>query len=169
MAQATGVPLDTPPTNPDAIQEFQFGAEQTMTAGITATQLVFSPSYFVGIQAAKAYASAMEAAESSSIADARRAASEAYAAALAADQNVAILREAEAHGARSIALPAIGCGVMGWTPSRASQLVLRAIGARSQQFLRAIDADFARDRRAFMTISARDRRRPLLRTDHLVA
>ena len=96
VAQATGVPLDAPPTDPDAIQEFQFGAEQTMTAGITATQLVFSPSYFVGIQAAKAYASAMEAAESSSIADARRAAGEAYAAALAADQNVAILREAEA-------------------------------------------------------------------------
>ena len=96
VAQATGVPLDAPPTDPNAIQEFQFGAEQTMTAGITATQLVFSPSYFVGIQAAKAYASAMEAAESSSIADARRAAGEAYAAALAADQNVAILREAEA-------------------------------------------------------------------------
>ena len=96
VAQATGVPLDAPPTDPDAIQEFQFGAEQTMTAGITATQLVFSPSYFVGIQAAKAYASSMEAAESSSIADARRAAGEAYAAALAADQNVAILREAEA-------------------------------------------------------------------------
>ena len=96
MAQATGVPLDAPPTDPDAIQEFQFGAEQTMTAGITATQLVFSPSYFVGVQAAKAYASSMEAAESSSIADARRAAGEAYAAALAADQNVAILREAEA-------------------------------------------------------------------------
>jgi len=96
VAQATGVPLDAPPTDPNGIQEFQFGAEQTMTAGITATQLVFSPSYFVGIQAAKAYARAMEAAESSSIADARRAAGEAYAAALAADQNVAILREASA-------------------------------------------------------------------------
>ena len=67
-----------------------------MTAGITATQLVFSPSYFVGIQAARAYASTMEAAESRSVADARRAAGEAYAAALAAEENVAILREAEA-------------------------------------------------------------------------
>ncbi len=95
VAQATGVPLDTPPVDPNAIQEFQFGAEQTMTAGITATQLIFSPSYFIGIQAAKAYASAMEAAESQSIADARRAAGEAYAAALAADENVSILREAE--------------------------------------------------------------------------
>ncbi|MEC7114291.1 MAG: hypothetical protein VXW79_04915, partial [Bacteroidota bacterium] len=47
VAQATGVPLDAPPTDPNAIQEFQFGAEQTMTVGITATQLVFSPSYFV--------------------------------------------------------------------------------------------------------------------------
>lgn len=95
VAQATGVPLNAPPVDPNAIQEFQFGAEQTMTAGITATQLIFSPSYFIGIQAAKAYASAMEAAESQSIADARRAAGEAYAAALAADENVSILREAE--------------------------------------------------------------------------
>ena len=72
VAQATGVPLDAPPADPNAIQEFQFGATQTMTAGITATQLIFSPSYFVGIQAAKAYASAMEASESKSVADARR-------------------------------------------------------------------------------------------------
>lgn len=95
VAQATGVPLDAPPSDPNAIQEFQFGAGQTMTAGITATQLIFSPSYFIGIQAAKAYASAMEAAESQSVADARRAAGEAYAAALAAEENVGILREAE--------------------------------------------------------------------------
>jgi outer membrane protein len=96
VAQATGVPLDAPPADPNAIQEFQFGASQTMTAGITATQLIFSPSYFVGIQAAKAYASGMEAAESKSIADARRAAGEGYAAALAAQENVAILMAAEA-------------------------------------------------------------------------
>ena len=95
VAQATGVPLDAPAPDPDAIQEFQFGAEQTMTAGITATQLIFSPSYFVGIQAAKAYASAMEAAESRSVVDARRAAGEAYAAALAADENVGLLKSAE--------------------------------------------------------------------------
>ena len=67
-----------------------------MTAGITATQLIFSPSYFVGIQAAKAYASAMEASESKSVADARRAAGEGYAAALAAQENVDILKAAEA-------------------------------------------------------------------------
>ena len=96
VAQATGVPLDAPPSDPNAIQEFQFGAAQTMTAGITATQLIFSPSYFVGIQAAKAYAHAMEASESKSVADARRAAGEGYAAALAAQENVAILRAAEA-------------------------------------------------------------------------
>ena len=96
VAQATGVPLDAPPSDPNAIQEFQFGAAQTMTAGITATQLIFSPSYFVGIQAAKAYASAMEASESKSVADTRRAAGEGYAAALAAKENVAILAAAEA-------------------------------------------------------------------------
>ena len=95
VSQSTGVPLDAPQVDPDAIQEFQFGAEQTVTAGITATQLIFSPSYFVGIQASRAYASAMEAAESKSVADARRAAGEAYAAALAAKENVGLLKEAE--------------------------------------------------------------------------
>ena len=102
VAQATGVPLDAPPADPNAIQEFQFGATQTMTAGITATQLIFSPSYFVGIQAAKAYASAMEASESKSVADARQAAGEGYAAALAAQENVAILKAAEALAAEAL-------------------------------------------------------------------
>lgn len=96
VAQETGVPLDAPPTDPDAISEFQFGASQTMTAGITATQLIFSPSYFVGVQAAKAYAASMEAAEERSIADARRAAGEAYAAALAARENVDVMQRAVA-------------------------------------------------------------------------
>ena len=96
VAQETGVPLDAPPTDPDAISEFQFGASQTMTAGITATQLIFSPSYFVGVQAAKAYAASMEAAEEKSIADARRAAGEAYAAALAARENVDVMQRAVA-------------------------------------------------------------------------
>ena len=50
----------------------------------------------MGIQAAKAYASAMEASESKSVADAGVAAGEGYAAALAAQENVAILRAAEA-------------------------------------------------------------------------
>ena len=88
VAQSTGVALNAPPSDPNAIQEFQFGAAQTMTAGITATQLVFSPSYFVGIQAAKAYASAMEAAQSPSpMADASAAPlGEGYAAAALAAQ-----------------------------------------------------------------------------------
>ena len=94
VAQETGVPLDAPQPDPEAISEFQFGATQTVTAGITASQLIFSPSYFVGVQAAKAYAASMEAAEERSVADARRAAGEAYAAALAAQENVDVLRRA---------------------------------------------------------------------------
>lgn len=96
VSQETGVPLDAPAPDGDAISEFQFGASQTVTAGITATQLIFSPSYFVGVQAAKAYAASMEAAEERSVADARRAAGEAYAGALAAQENVDILTRAVA-------------------------------------------------------------------------
>ena len=48
-------------------------------------------------------------------------------------------RPRRAARARGIALPAIGCGVMGWTPSRAWRLVLRAIGAHEPQSLERID------------------------------
>jgi O-acetyl-ADP-ribose deacetylase (regulator of RNase III) len=39
----------------------------------------------------------------------------------------AVLRQAEQLGARSVAIPAIGCGVQGWRPSVAARVALEAI------------------------------------------
>jgi len=44
-----------PAGDPNKLIGLQFGTDYTMTAGLTATQLVFDGSYFVGLQAAKTY------------------------------------------------------------------------------------------------------------------
>ena len=41
----------------------------------------------------------------------------------------AALAAADAHGARSVCLPAFGCGVMAWNAGRAAQIAVRAICA----------------------------------------
>lgn len=54
--------------------------------------------------------------------------------ALLADTYASILEAADSHGVESIALPAIGCGVLGFQQSRAAAIALRAF------------AEFARER-----------------------
>lgn len=93
VSQATGVPINAPASDPNAIQEFQFGANQTVTAGIQATQLIFDGSYFVGVQASRSYASAMREGIRQSEAETRKAVAEAYHTALVARENERILRE----------------------------------------------------------------------------
>lgn len=44
-----------PTPDPNDLQEFQFGLPYSATAGITANQLLFDGSYFVGLKASKAY------------------------------------------------------------------------------------------------------------------
>tara|TARA_B110001452_G_scaffold146705_1_gene121968 strand:- start:224 stop:952 length:729 start_codon:yes stop_codon:yes gene_type:complete len=41
----------------------------------------------------------------------------------------AVLAAAEAHGARSVCMPAFGCGVMAWNAGRAAQVAVRTIRA----------------------------------------
>ncbi len=93
VSQATGVPINAPPADPDAISEFQFGANQTATAGIQATQLVFDGSYFIGVKASRAYADAMREGVRKSETEKLRAVAEAYHMALVARENARILRE----------------------------------------------------------------------------
>jgi outer membrane protein len=78
VSNETGVIINAPPADPNALTEFQFGAAQTLTAGVTVTQLIFSGSFLVGIQAAQAYANAMESSVEASVQTARKAAAEAY-------------------------------------------------------------------------------------------
>lgn len=93
VSQSTGVPINAPQTDPNAIQEFQFGADQTVTAGIQATQLIFDGSYFVGVQASRSYASAMREGIRQTEAETRKSVAEAYHTALVAKENSRILRE----------------------------------------------------------------------------
>lgn len=93
VSQETGVPLNAPPANPDAISEFQFGADQTVTAGIQATQLIFDGSYFVALQASKAYAALMQENLQQSESETRSQVAQAYHTALVAQENSRLLRD----------------------------------------------------------------------------
>lgn len=91
VSQETGVPINAPVQDPNAISEFQFGAPQTMTAGISASQLIFDGSYFVGLQAAKAYAAAQQSVIEKSKDEIKRATAEAYHTVLVSGENLRIL------------------------------------------------------------------------------
>ena len=83
------------PTAPeDMVLEFSFGTTQSLTAGLNATQLIFSGSYLVGVQAAKVLADAKDLAVERTAVDTRRMVAEAYTTALAAQANVATLDKA---------------------------------------------------------------------------
>lgn len=60
VAQETGVPLDAPPIDSNAISEFQFGQAHTTNVGVQASQLVFSGSYFVALQASQLFVDARD-------------------------------------------------------------------------------------------------------------
>lgn len=93
VSQDTGVPLNAPEADPNAISEFQFGAAQTATAGVSVSQLIFDGSYFVGLQAAEAYASLMESAIKKSEQEIKDQVAQAYFGVIMADENVAILQK----------------------------------------------------------------------------
>ncbi|MCB0760838.1 MAG: TolC family protein [Flavobacteriales bacterium] len=93
VSAETGVPLDAPQTDPNAISEFQFGAKQTMTAGVSVSQLIFDGSYFVGLKAAKTYAEVMQGNVARTQRDVKAAVAEAYHMVLIARENVSILEE----------------------------------------------------------------------------
>ena len=78
----------------DVVLELAFGTTQSATAGLNATQLVFSGSYLVGMKAAQVFADAKALAVDATEVETRRLVSEAYATALAATANVKTLDRA---------------------------------------------------------------------------
>jgi outer membrane protein len=83
------------PTAPDDIVlELSFGTTQTATAGLNATQLIFSGSYLVGLKASQVFADAKALAVDATEVETRRLVAEAYATALAAEANVETLDRA---------------------------------------------------------------------------
>ena len=91
VSQETGVPLNAPEIDPDAVSEFQFGAPQTITAGVAVSQLIFDGSYFVGKQASKAYAEVARMSVDRTKLQVIAAVSEAYHTVLLARENTRIL------------------------------------------------------------------------------
>ncbi|NNE54962.1 MAG: TolC family protein [Flavobacteriales bacterium] len=93
VSQETGVPINAPEQDPNAISELQFGAPQTMTAGVSVSQLIFDGSYFVGLQASEAYAKLMEGAIRKSEQEVKDQTAQTYYGVLVADENVDVLEQ----------------------------------------------------------------------------
>ena len=93
VAEQTGVPLNAPAPDPDGLSELQFGNEHTANVGLQASQLVFSGSYFVGLQASKLYAESRVQAIERTADQVRASVAEAYHGVCAAEANASMLAE----------------------------------------------------------------------------
>ena len=94
VAQITGVPLNAPPVDPDAVSEFQFGQAHTANVGIQASQLVFSGSYFVGLQASQLFVEARDRATERTADEVLKQVTEAYHLVLGAVEGLRLAEEA---------------------------------------------------------------------------
>ncbi len=93
VSQATGVSLNQPPADPDALSEFQFGQAHTANVGIQASQLVFSGSYFVGLRAAQLYVDVQDRAAERTADEVLTQVAEAYHLALGAEEALSLAQE----------------------------------------------------------------------------
>jgi outer membrane protein TolC len=94
VAQETGVPLEAPPVDPNAVSEFQFGQAHTANVGIQASQLVFSGSYFVGLQASQLFVEARDRATERTADEVLKQVAEAYHLVLGAKEGLRLAEEA---------------------------------------------------------------------------
>lgn len=85
--------IDIPPADPDAISEFQFGQKFSASAGVTASQLLFDGSYFVGLQAAKAYLEYAELGAERTASEVKTSVSKTYINAVASNENISALKD----------------------------------------------------------------------------
>lgn len=82
-----------PTAPPDVLVPLQFGLPHSMTAGITASQLLFDGSYFVGLKAAKEYVKSTEYSVQRSEREVEEAVKQAYYTAAALMENMQALKE----------------------------------------------------------------------------
>ena len=78
----------------DLVLPLSFGMTQSATAGVSASQLIFSGSYLVGLKASQVFADAKALAVDATEVETRRVVAEAYVTALAAEANVETLDRA---------------------------------------------------------------------------
>jgi outer membrane protein TolC len=94
VAQSTGVPLNAPPSDPDAISEFQFGQSHTANVGVQASQLIFSGSYLFGVKASRLLVESRERGQERTADEVMQQVAEAYHFVLAASEGLALSSEA---------------------------------------------------------------------------
>jgi outer membrane protein len=82
-----------PTAPPGILVPLQFGLPNSMSAGITASQLLFDGSYFVGLKAAKEYVHAAELGLQRSEIEVKNGVAQTYYAAVAAEENISALKE----------------------------------------------------------------------------
>ncbi|MEZ4720426.1 MAG: TolC family protein [Flavobacteriales bacterium] len=86
-----------PAADADQLVPLRFGLPHSMSAGITASQLIFDGSYFVGLRAAKEYVKASEFGLQRSEIEVKNSVAQTYYSALAAMENIAALKENKAN------------------------------------------------------------------------
>ena len=96
VAQETGVPLNAPPVDPNALSEFQFGQAHTANVGVQASQLVFSGSYFVALRASRSFVEARDRAIDRTADEVMQQVAEAYHLVLGAQAGLEMAEEAVA-------------------------------------------------------------------------
>lgn len=82
-----------PMASPDDFAAVQFGIQQNISAGVTATQLIFSGSYIVGLQTAKLYKKYAESNAVKSELEVKKMVSQAYYNALVAEENKMLIEQ----------------------------------------------------------------------------
>ena len=94
VSEFTGVSLDTPPVDPNALSELQFGQNHSANVGIQASQLIFSGSFFVGLKATQLYIESRNQAILRTADEVRKQVAEAYHLVLGAAEGKGILENA---------------------------------------------------------------------------
>ena len=96
VAEETGVPLNAPPVDSNALSEFQFGQAHTANVGVQASQLVFSGSYFVALRASQFFVEARDRAIDRTADEVMQQVAEAYHLVLGAQAGLEMAEEAVA-------------------------------------------------------------------------
>lgn len=95
---ATALPSEFfPGGQPGGLEVVQFGVEQTMTASVTASQLIFDGSYLVGLQATKVYLDLSKNELEKNNIEIKNLVTQAYGNVLITEENLKILKENQAN------------------------------------------------------------------------
>ena len=93
-----GIPVNiiqvpNPQTGELQQQEFKFGTDYTMSAGVSASQMLYNPSFFIGLKASQLYVELQNKELDKSEKEAKEAVTKAYYAALISSENLSIIEK----------------------------------------------------------------------------